>query len=169
MSYNCVEHGRTLSALQDRYAEAFTALLSGMACINQHHAALAATAQAATNLLQEAQHKAVQLELQLSRQQAATEYAHQQLALLTEQHQQLEHDSQHTQQHLQQLVVSLKHQLCQARCELEQHQAAADAAAVQQAEESSTRLAEAEEHVCSLKQRLAFVHEQLRAVRCVSC
>lgn len=165
VAFHCVEHGRTLEGLQERYAELANALYSAVASLSQHHAALTASAQAAARALAASRDMQCGLQQQLSEAQAAMQGAQQDLAALAEKHEQLEQDSQQTVQQLQQLVVSLKQQLWQARSDSEQQAAAAAAEAAALQEAADSRVAAAEDEAASLRQRLAFVQAQLQALK----
>jgi len=165
VAYHCVEHGRLLGALQERYAELANALFLAVSCLSQHYTAAAGAAHTSSTALAAAQASAAKLADKLAAQQAAAEEARQTLCCLQAQHEQLQQDSEQTTQQFQQLVVDLKQQLWKARQDLEQQAAAADAAAVKEAALTSKRLAEADDECACLKQRLAFVQEQLAAAK----
>lgn len=165
VAFHCVEHGRTLEALQDRHTELANALFLALNCLSQHHAALAAAAEASASALLSSRSHASDLQQQLSAQQEETQSAQQQLATLTAAHQQLQEDSQASLQQLQQLVDSLKEQLWQTRSDMEKQAAGAQLAAAQEAATSSRLLSEAEDEAADLRERLAFVHAQLQAVK----
>lgn len=165
MAYHCVEHGRTLEVLQERSAELANALFLAITCLSQHHAALSTVTQAAASALTSSRSHAADLQQQLSAQQMQTREVQQQLAALSAQHEELQVNSQGTIQQLQKLVESLQEQLWQARSDLEQQAADAQAAAALEAALTKRLLAEAEDEATDLRQRLAFVHAQLQAVK----
>lgn len=165
MAFHCVEHGRTLEALQDRHTELANALFHALHTLSQHHAALTAAAEASASGLLSSRSRASDLQQQLSAQQAETQAAQQQLAALTAEHQQLQEDSQESLEQLQQLVTSLKEQLWQARSDLEKQAADAQLAAAQEAATASRLLTEAEDESADLRERLAFVHAQLQVLK----
>jgi septal ring factor EnvC (AmiA/AmiB activator) len=135
-----VEHGRTLQVLQERYAELANALFLAVSSLTQHHAALLASSQATAAALAASRYNERGLQEQLSSVQTALQESQEANAILTSQHEQLQQDSQQTAQQLQQLVVSLKQQLWQARCDWEQQAAAAEAAAQTEGETASSRV-----------------------------
>jgi septal ring factor EnvC (AmiA/AmiB activator) len=165
VAYHCVENGRSLEVLQERYAELANALFTAVSNLSQQYMALSTAAEATAAALATSRSSAEHMQQCLTAQQAAAQEAQQELACLAAKHVQLEQDSQVTIQQLQQLAVGLKQQLWEARSAAEQQAADAQAAAAQEAEVADRRLAAAEDEIDDLKQRLTFVHAQLQAVQ----
>lgn len=165
VSVQCVEHGRTLAALQERYAECCNALFVALSSLQQHHTALGSIISGALTAASTAGTQAAQLQQQLAVQAAAAEDVQGQLSAALAMLEQSEQEGQQTAGLMQQQLVAVRQQLYEERQCHEQQQAAAEAAAADAADGASRRLCQADDELLELKQRLCFVHAQLAVVR----
>lgn len=165
MAYHCVEHGRILDHLRDRFSELANALHLSISSTDQQLTATSEALSAAVTAATAAQNKACSLQRQLTTQQAETERLRSELATVQLKHEQLASESQSDIQQLNHQVLGLRQQLWQVRDEGEAQQAAAESAAAAARQEAEGKLAAAEETNESLLQRLSFINAQLLALR----
>lgn len=167
VAYHCVEHGRVLDNLRDRYAELANALYLSINHSSQQHIAVSGALSAAVAAATAAQATARTLQQQLAAKEAQAEHLQTELTTLRLKHDQLESESRGDIQQLNHQVLGLRQQLWQLRDEGEAQQSAAESAAAAAREEAERKLAAAEETNQNLMQRLSFLNAQMLALRWV--
>jgi chromosome segregation ATPase len=167
VQFHCVEQGRALNSLRERYAELANALHLGVTSLDQQHAALSGALLSATSAAAAAQAQVHSLRQQLAQQQEHAEDQQSALAACQARYKQLESESQEEVKQLQQLVQALRQQLWSSQEVAEASHLAAEGAAAAAQEVADARLAAAEDANQDLLQRMAFLNAQLAAVRLV--
>lgn len=165
MAYHCVEHGRIIDNLRERYAELANALFLNISSATQQLASVSAALSLAVAAATAAQRNTTKLQQQLTAKQAEAEDLRSDVTTWQLRHDQVVTESQAEIQRVSNQVLDLRRQLWQLRDDRESDQAAADRAAAAATEEAEANLAAAEETSSNLRQRLAFLQAQWQATR----
>lgn len=165
VGHSCVEHGRALQLLRERYSELANALYLAVRNLAQHAAAASDTASHAAAAATAAEAGAAVLDQRLAEQQQADSHLRDELEACRGRLEQAEQDAASDMQVLQQQVLVLRQQLLQVREQLECCQLEAQRATDRARDDAETQAQAAEAAQQALQQRLGFLSAQLAALR----